>query len=116
MKIVAARLFLVRPLLGSARSIGFGPAAIPDGIRRQITILLVPFRRSSQPLIEANAGPVADFPLRLVDIESAILPEPVYPAREDRRRDSEGLADRFADMAPGDRSEESSVGKEWCST
>src|SRR3546814_1479018 len=41
--------------------------------------------------------------LRLVDIESAILPEPVYPAREDRRRDSEGLADRFADMAHGDQ-------------
>src|SRR3546814_19611930 len=83
-KSVAARLCLDRPPLGSARSIGFGPAAIPDGIRRQITILLVPFRRSSQPLIEANAGPVADFPLRLVDIESAILPEPV--SRSEARR------------------------------
>src|SRR3546814_12908649 len=59
-KSVAARLCLDRPPLGSARSIEFGPVAIPDGIRRQLTILLVPFRRSSQPLIEANAGPVAD--------------------------------------------------------
>src|SRR3546814_12472620 len=58
-KSVAARLCLDRPQLGSARSIEFGPAAIPDGIRRQITILLIPFRRSSQPLLEDNAGQVA---------------------------------------------------------
>src|SRR5690606_16463067 len=96
----AARAASRQPRTGSIRTRST-PRMTGSSARSDVAVREVPLSRLAKTLVDTDARHVSEITLRLADIERAHLPEPVHPAREDRRRYAERLA-RFLDDVPGD--------------